>query len=418
MSGLWDLSSFDLVLALACLAIPCAVIGWLVRARRRDQALIRRLELDHATDERMRGLLETAPDAMVAVDEHGRIVFVNAETERMFGTPRAQLLGGALDDLLPERFRASHAAHRTSYFASAASRGAASIGRELVALRSDGSEFPVEIRLSPIRTTDGLVVSSAIRDVTERKRADRALLRAKEVAETANAELEAFSYSVAHDLRAPLRGISGFSTNLLEDYGDKLDGDAQRKLHRIVAGAERMAEIIDALLGLARLTRTEPRRQRVDLGQLGRSVIGQLRASDPEREVEFVAADGLVGQGDPQLLRVLVENLLGNAWKFTRNQPRARVELGRESMTGSEIYYVRDNGAGFNMALADKLFVPFRRLHSATEFDGTGIGLATVQRIVHRHGGRIWAEATETQGATFRFTLSSDAPPGAAVRGP
>ena len=168
---------------------------------------------------------------------------------------------------------------------------------------------------------------------------------------------------------------------------------------------------IDALLSLARLARTEPQRERVDLGAIARAIIEQLRASDPGRTVDFVAADDLIVQGDPRLLRVVLDNLLGNAWKFTGKQPAARVELGCEQRDGAPVYYVRDNGAGFDMTLSDKLFLPFRRLHLASEFEGSGIGLATVQRIVRRHGGRIWAEGAEARGATFHFTLSSAPPP-------
>jgi PAS domain S-box-containing protein len=388
----------------------CAVFVLDLTERKRDQEAIRRLHEVHEADAKVHALLETAPDAMVIVNEHGRIVFVNAETEKMFGHARSDLLGNSVDLLVPERSRTIHARHRTAYFASATERGAMGSGRPLVGLRRDGTEFPVEIRLSPIRMNDGMLVTSAIRDVTERKRAEQALRHAKDTAEAANAELEAFSYSVAHDLRTPLRAVSGYSTMLLEDYGTRFDTEAQQRLTRIAAGAQRMGEIIDALLSLARLTRTEPRRELVDLSQLGRTVIGQLRAREPDRVVDFVAANGLIVQGDPQLLQLVLDNLLGNAWKFTGKLPAARIELGREEINGAAAFYVRDNGAGFDMSLVDKLFAPFRRLHSPGEFEGTGVGLATVQRIVRRHGGRIWAEGAEAAGATFHFTLPTGAP--------
>jgi signal transduction histidine kinase len=243
----------------------------------------------------------------------------------------------------------------------------------------------------------------------ERRQAAEAemLRRAKDAAEEANTELEAFSYSVAHDLRAPLRAINGFSTMLLDDYGDKLAGPASEHLARIVGGAKRMGQIIDALLGLARLTRMEPRRESVDLTHLAQKVIEQLRATEPTRSVDFVVADGLVFDGDPQLLRVLLENLLGNAWKFTSKRSQPRIEIGREETGGTSACYIRDNGVGFDMTYVDKLFAPFRRLHSTQDYEGSGIGLATVQRIVRRHGGRVWAEGVENEGATFRFTLSA-----------
>jgi len=378
--------------------------------RKRAEAEILRLEAGRAADAKVRALLETAPDAIVVVDEQAQIVFVNAETEALFGYPRQELLGNSVDLLLPERLRPAHARHRTTYFATPIAHRVMGGGRQLVGLRRDGSEFPAEIRLSPLVTETGMLVSSAIRDITERKRAEQALRLAKEAAESANAELETFSYSVAHDLRAPLRGMSGFSAVLLEDYGATLDADAKEYLSRIAGSARRMSEIIDALLSLARLTRMEARRDPVDLNVLGRSVIGQLQANEPDRVVDFVSTEPLVVQGDPLLLRLLLDNLLGNAWKFTARRPQARIELGREEVNGAVAYYVRDNGAGFDMTLVGKLFAPFRRLHAPSEFEGTGIGLATVQRIVHRHGGRVWAEAVQAQGATFHFTLSSTVP--------
>jgi signal transduction histidine kinase len=220
-----------------------------------------------------------------------------------------------------------------------------------------------------------------------------------------NKELEAFSYSVAHDLRAPLRGINGFSRVLLEDYSEKLDDEARANLQRICAAAERMGELIDALLGLSRLARADLRREEVDLSQIALGIVKQLRESHPEREVEFQNESTVMANGDAALLRVVLENLLGNAWKFTAMTDGACVRFGTEEANGDTVYFVRDNGAGFDMAYAEKLFVPFQRLHTAREFPGTGIGLATVQRVIHRHGGRVWAESAPGKGATFLFTL-------------
>jgi signal transduction histidine kinase len=222
-----------------------------------------------------------------------------------------------------------------------------------------------------------------------------------------NRELEAFSYSVAHDLRAPLRGINGFSHALLEDHADALDAEGKDYLRRIAAAAGRMGELIDALLALSRVSRAELRREHVDVTKLADAVANQLRTTYPDRSVEFVNQDGLVAEADRVLVRAVLENLIGNAWKFTGKTGHARVAFGAEVEGGANVYYVRDNGAGFDMAYAAKLFAPFQRLHAMEEFAGTGVGLATVERIVHRHGGRIWADGTVGKGATFHFTLPS-----------
>ncbi len=224
--------------------------------------------------------------------------------------------------------------------------------------------------------------------------------------EAANKELEAFSYSVSHDLRAPLRSIDGFSQALLEDYADKLDAQGQDTLRRVRAAAQRMAELIDGLLTLSRVTRSELRREIVDLTKLAQGVVEELERSDPHRPLEVAIAKGLAAHGDPRLLRGALQNLLGNAWKFTSRKPQARIEFGWSNHAdGNGAFFVRDNGDGFDMAYANKLFAPFQRLHRQSEFPGTGIGLATVQRVILRHGGRIWAEGTVGQGATFYFTL-------------
>lgn len=233
------------------------------------------------------------------------------------------------------------------------------------------------------------------------------LLQAKAATDAANRELEAFSYSVAHDLRAPLRSIDGFSQAVLEDCADTLDDAAKRHLHYVREAAQDMAGLIDGLLGLSRVTRSELRREAIDLAALARSVLVQLQRTTPGRVVETVIADDMTAQGDARLLQSALENLLGNAWKFTRNRAAARIEVGCRKHNGECIHFVRDNGAGFDMAYADKLFGAFQRLHSAAEFEGTGIGLATVQRIVKRHGGRVWAESEVGRGATFFFTLWS-----------
>jgi signal transduction histidine kinase len=238
----------------------------------------------------------------------------------------------------------------------------------------------------------------------------RRLLETSLALEGANRELEAFSYSAAHDLRAPLRAVSGFSEILLEDYGHKLDDDGRQHLRDIQDSARTMARLIDDLLSLARVSRAQLHRQRVDLSEIARAVAARLRDSQPERKVEFAIAEGLGDEGDAGLLSIAIENLIGNAWKYSSKRAQARIEMGMAPPNGHATYFIRDNGAGFDMAYYSKLFGVFQRLHSGQEFEGTGIGLATVQRIIRRHGGRIWAEAEVDHGATFFFTLTGEVP--------
>jgi len=241
----------------------------------------------------------------------------------------------------------------------------------------------------------------------EQRVAERTRELEKRAAEllAANSELDAFAYSVSHDLRAPLRSIDGFSQVLLEDYGAQLDDAGRDSLHRVRAASQRMATLIDDLLKLARVTRTEMRTERVDLSGLARDIVGEIQRTTPDRQVDFAIAPGLEAEGDTQLLRVVLDNLLRNGWKYTGKQPQPRVEFTAVDQNGDRVFVIKDNGAGFDMKYADKLFGVFQRLHSSAEFEGTGVGLATVRRIINRHGGRIWAEGVVDQGATFYFTL-------------
>lgn len=242
-------------------------------------------------------------------------------------------------------------------------------------------------------------------EVAERKRTEEALAERTVALEAANEELEAFSYSVSHDLRAPLRSIDGFSQALLEDYVNKLDEQGKDYLTRIRSASQRMGQLIDDLLNLSHVTRTEMHQEPVNLSALAKSIAAELKLRDPDRHVAFAIQQGLKAEGDLRLLRVVLENLFGNSWKFTSKHSRARIEFGVMRQENNPVFFVRDDGAGFDIAFQAKLFGPFQRLHTQREFKGTGIGLATVQRIIRRHGGRIWAEGEVEKGATFYFTL-------------
>jgi signal transduction histidine kinase len=256
---------------------------------------------------------------------------------------------------------------------------------------------------------DYLVKPFSARELLARVRTHLELARVRRAwaqeLEQANKELEAFSYSVSHDLRAPLRAMDGFSKVLLDEYGEMLDAQARHYLQRLRAGTQRMSALIDDLLNLSRITRAPLQKTSINLTELARGVIADLHHRDPSRTVGISIAEGLSAHGDARLVTIVLENLLGNAWKFTAKQPEARLACGQERQGDEIIFYVRDNGAGFDMAYADQLFAPFQRLHRDTEFEGTGIGLATVHRIIAHHGGRIWAEAAVDEGATFFFTL-------------
>jgi len=491
---------------------------------------VRDLSERRAMEEKFHRFVESSPDAVVIADHTGKIIIINTQTEKLFGYSRDELLGQSVETIVPQPLIDRDPSNSALFFASPKVQSMGSgLGLELHGQHKNGTQFPIEISQSPLQTEDGLLVSSAIRDVTLRRRADqlrfrlaaivegsddaivstdladivtswnrgaqtlygyteqemvgrplslllppdrpgediellgelgrserirhrdslrrtkdgrdivvsmtispirdqtgtliggskvarditertnaeRTLAAAKEQAETASREYEAFSYSVAHDLRAPLRALDGFSQRLMEGYSGVLDQTGQDYLRRIGESAQYMAQLIDSLLRLARLSNRELVYESVDLSRLATEALDRLRSQSPDRPADLVIQPGLSVRGDRGLLTVVFENLLGNAWKFSRNQARARIEFGLTSTEAGAAYFVRDDGAGFDMAYVAKLFGVFQRLHNVREFEGTGIGLVTVQRIVGRHGGRIWAEGVPEHGATFYFTLDT-----------
>lgn len=383
------------------------VISFVLDLRERNEARASASELLEArrADATIRSLLESAPDAIVVVNGAGQITYINEQTEKLFGYARDELIGRELEMLLPYRFREAHPAKRDAFFEAAQSRPM-SERRDLFGKRKNDTEFPVDVSLSPLETKDGLLVTASIRDMSTQRAAEDDLRRARDTAEVVSRELEAFSYSVAHDLRSPLRAINGYSDALNEDYGTSLPEEARGYLDRIRLAAERMGLLIDALLGLSRVARTEMRRTFINLSDIAHSIVDGFRSAEPLRKVEVLIAPDMKCRADAQLVRVALDNLLGNAWKFTSKTANGCIEFGRTETEHGWAYFVRDNGAGFDMQYAGKLFTPFQRLHSMSVFSGTGIGLATVQRVITRHGGRIWAEGVVNKGATFFFTLS------------
>ena len=378
-------------------------------SRQRTEAALRESEM------RFRSVSQSANDAIIAADSCGNIIFWNQGAQAIFGYAEADVLGKPLTLLIPPRYRDAHQKGLQRLQTTGESH---LLGHPIAlqGLRQDGSEFDVELSLATWQTEAGTFYSGILRDITERKWAEdeirrlnveleqRVVERTAQL-EAANHEMEAFAYSVSHDLRAPLRSIDGFSRYLLQHCFDKLNAREQDYFQRVRAASQRMGHLIDALLNLSRLARTDICREAVDLSALARMTAAELQQTQPQRRVECSISDGLLVYGDRRLLQVMLQNMLDNAWKFTARLPHTKVEVGRTQYDGKIVYYVRDNGAGFDMAYADKLFAPFQRLHTTDEFEGTGIGLATVQRIVHRHGGRIWGEGAVDQGATFYFTL-------------
>jgi PAS domain S-box-containing protein len=345
----------------------------------------------------LRRVTETAHDAIIAADADGIIRYWNPGAERMFGYTTAEVLGKPLTVLMPERFQGPHETGIRRFIETGDARV---VGRtvELAGRRKDGSEFPLELSLGAEPLDGKMAFTGIIRDITARKRTQEAL-------QTTNAELESFSYSVSHDLRAPLRAIHGFARILLEDHAATLDPEAHRLLGVIDQNTRRMGQLIDDLLAFSRLGRQELEKRPVDMTELVSGIADDVRRGDGNGGIEFKIVPLPPAQGDRALLRQVWGNLVQNAAKFSRQREHPHIEVGFRPDGNQTVYYVRDNGAGFDDRYADKLFGVFQRLHREDEFEGTGVGLAIVKRIVQRHAGRVWAESKLNEGATFYFTL-------------
>jgi PAS domain S-box-containing protein len=366
------------------------------------------------SEEKFRSITVAANDAIIMMNSEGNVVFWNAAAEAMFGYLVSEAEGKNLHTLIvPPRF---YEAYRKGFEQFKSTGTGAVIGKklELAAMRKDGTEYPIEVSMAAVKLHDKWNVIGILRDITERKRAEEELRKYREnledivlertnKLEAANKELESFSYSVSHDLRAPLRAIDGFSRILLGDYADKLDDEGKRLLNVVRDNAGRMGQLIDDLLRFSRTSRLEMSFSEIDMEGLAHAVVEELHPSDGKLQVEIEAIPPATG--DHAMIHQVFVNLLSNAIKFSRSRDVAMIKIGGSIKGDEAVYFVQDNGAGFDMQYADKLFGVFQRLHSNNEFEGTGIGLSIVKRIITRHGGRVWAEGKVNEGATIYFAL-------------
>ena len=408
-----------LVLGLSFSVVILSIVLLLYRSRQAALALyVERRETEQvqrALADDLTQLIETANNPIFGVDMDGLVNVWNQAMEVVTGIsntgasghPAIQFIGLQSRDSAQERLQAVLAGESCENF-------------ELELPRSTGETATLLLNCTPRRDSQGTIVGAIAvgLDISERMRSEREIRelnnslerrvseRTRELQEALE-ELESFSYSVSHDLRGPLRSINGFSLAVLEKHGDQLDEVGRSYLERVRASTQRMGKLIDDLLALSRVGRAELIREPLDIGKMAEEQAEELQAGDPERNVEFVIGEGATAFGDERLMGVVMDNLVGNAWKFSSKHATARIEVGKQEQNGETVYFVKDDGAGFDMEYSDKLFLPFQRLHPTGEFEGTGIGLATVKRIIQRHGGRIWAQGEVEKGATVYFTLGN-----------
>jgi PAS domain S-box-containing protein len=361
-------------------------------------------------------LFELAPEAVVVVDNHGVIRQVNQQAEVLFGYRREEMLGNRVELLMPYRFREGHVQHGRGYFKTPTVRSMGS-GVELFGLHRDGREIPVDIMLNPIETSQGVWAFAVIRDITQQKQNIAVItglnaslkIRIEELS-ASNLELESYSYSISHDLRAPLRHIIGF-VDLLKERDQTALGDTSRHYLQVISrAAQKMGKLIDGLLAFSQLGRTDLRKASIDFDHLVRDIVQKLTEDAQERKIEWEIASLPTLVGDPALLHKVMVNLLENALKFTQTRARANIAVGALDESDDTLIYVRDNGVGFDSRYVGKLFGMFQRLHSEEEFEGVGVGLAHVRRIIARHGGRVWAEGEIEKGATIWLSLPKAEP--------
>jgi len=368
----------------------------------------------HQSEEKYRTLLESVQEGYFELDLAGNFTFFNDSLCRIYNYSKEELMGMNYRHYTDKETRKNGFQEFNKVY----NTGEPLKGFTWPIIGKDGTKRYIETSASLQKDSSGTPIGfrGIVHDITARKRAEEELKKYREQLEglvhertikleASNKELEAFSYSISHDLRAPLRAIDGFSQALLEDCEDKLDVQGKDYLLRIRAATQRMSTLIEDLLNLSRITRSEMSMGKVNLTRIVRSVINELQNSQPRSNVQIRIADGLEDIADSRLMSIALENLMSNAWKFTAKKSEALIEFGSLREGSKKIYFIRDNGAGFEMTYMDKLFAPFQRLHTIDEYPGTGIGLATVRRIIHRHGGKVWAEGKTGKGATFYFSI-------------
>lgn len=388
----WFSTEFGVIILVMSIILIILGLTWYITV-----LLNKRDKTKQLIEKKFELLLQSAPDAMIISNTKGIIELINNQTEKLFGYTKEEMIGMPVESLVPKDSRKKHVHHRHAYHADPKIRSMGA-GLELFAVRKDGTQFPVEISLSPIITEQGQIVSSSIRDITDRKDLQDQLRKSNE-------EMSAFTYSVSHDLRAPLRSVIGFTSILEEDYGNKLDEEAKRITATIKNSAVRMGHLIDDLLAFSRMGRQQLVKTEIDTNKMLEDCINEIVQQQKPIAISWKIDDLPQVLADHTTLKQVWINLLSNAIKYSSPRPSPEVVIGSYSEENNYVFFIRDNGVGFDSAYTHKLFKVFQRLHDADEFEGTGVGLALVDKIISRHGGRVWAESKLNEGACFYFSL-------------
>jgi len=369
-----------------------------------NQQIEEALEKTKATERQYKDIFSAAADAIFTIDEQGTILTANPASELMFGYSYEKLKGQNIKMIISDEHYHNHDQYLKNYMQTGVKK-VIGVGKQVDGKHKNGKLVPVHLRVADMKRAGKVEFIGIVRNMTEELVAKEAVIKANELLEITNKELESYAYSISHDLRSPLRSIDGFSLILLEDYADVLNEEAIDYLNRIRAGSKKMSELITELLNISRIMKEAMKLEEIDLSALAREEMKTIIAQYPDNNVEFVCENNIFVQADRPLIQSVVENLLNNAVKYSHNKMHIKIEMGSYIKNKKTVYFVKDNGAGFDMKHKNKLFKPFQRLHKVNQFEGSGIGLATVQRIIVRHNGTIWAESEIDKGATFFFSL-------------